>query len=173
MPAGIASTSSGLTNVPELIAPRPVTVLDLKQPVHIRQEQHVTYPLAVRGGGKLKFDFSPKSDKKSGRANLTVSFFPSPTPAPSKHAALGMPEGSAAWLDREFRKGEPTQLLLANPVIPEDGLGATWSAAGRIIFDWKPLHELMRDDSIVYFDVYNDGKGHLVVTKVRTDLGGK
>lgn len=165
-PAGMASTSSGLTDTPRLVEPKPLPILGLAQGVHVIKKRPKTYPLAVRGGGKLTFHFLPKSKNGSNHAELTVTFARSP------RAATAMPAGSAAWQDRVINKDEPNRLLITDPILADEGLGATWSAAGSIRFDWKLLAKLMHEKSVVYFDAYNDGKGHLVATKVRTDLGG-
>ena len=107
--------------------------------------QPVSYPLRVRGGGKLRI--SSQATKTASLVKLIVEF-----EAGSGAASGALRPGQGSWLDRGMRPGEPTRLEY---YIHE--------STAQKIFDY-----LRSPGNSYTFECYNTNKGYLQVTKAYT-----
>jgi hypothetical protein len=95
-----------------------------------------SYPLKVRGGGKLTI-------ANDGRGCVRIQFEAAPGPYGD-----GLEPGQASWADRALNKDEPT-------IICDTAKSAS-----------EYVGKLVRRSEYVILQVYNDGKGCLKVTRV-------
>ena len=101
-----------------------------------------SYPLRVRGGGKLRC--VAEATKTPSLVKLIVQFEFGTAPA-----RAGLRPGQGSWLDRGMRQGEPTRLEY---YIQEND-------AQRII-------DYLKSPANYYsFECYNTNKGYMQVTK--------
>ena len=107
-----------------------------------------TYELRCRGGG-LAFKDAPAGPDQRGRiVNVTIDFMAGTQPSGSKKPT-NLQSGQCSWVDRGFRKGEPTQIRLQKP--------------GR---DFAGMQELLStSDRYWTFQVYNTNNGYLQSTR--------
>jgi hypothetical protein len=107
-----------------------------------------TYELRCRGGG-LAFKDEPAGPGALGRSvKVTINFMAGAQPSGSRKPT-NLNSGQCSWVDRGFRKGEPTQIRLQKP--------------GR---DFANMQEtLARSDRYWTFQVYNAGNGYLQSTR--------
>jgi len=103
-----------------------------------------TYELRCRGGG-LAFKDEPAGPDQRGRiVKVTIDFLAGTQPSGGKKPT-NLQSGQCSWVDRGFRKGEPTQIRLQKP--------------GR---DFAKMQELLAtSDRYWTFQVYNTNNGYL------------
>jgi hypothetical protein len=95
-----------------------------------------SFPLKVRGGGKLTI-------ANDGSGGVRIQFQAAPGPYGD-----GLAPGQGSWSDRALGEGEPT-------VICDTAKSAS-----------QYVGKLVLESEYVIFQVYNDGKGCMKVTKV-------
>jgi hypothetical protein len=149
---GTSRTTSGLTVQPP----------ELKRP---EKTQIKSYPLVVRGGGNLYFQYVPYSNF-SHTPQLWITFERGGVSAGKDLAnRYSLQSGQGAWLDRPVSASEPNRLLL------QENIGQftiSWQN-GRVmgVSSALPyLSVLQNPDQFAAFRVYNDGRGNFIVTQV-------
>ncbi|MBW3571204.1 MAG: hypothetical protein KY467_08860 [Gemmatimonadetes bacterium] len=121
------------------IAPRP----DRPPPPRLERVTPRTYPLLCRGTRSLNVWVRPE------RVALLM-FERSAGPA-----SAGLAPGQCAWMDRAVRADEPARLAHHVPA----------GADGEAPYQWPEV--LYDPDRYWVFEVYNNGRGDLVVTASR------
>ena len=101
-----------------------------------------SYPLRVRGGGRLRVWGEPT--KSQGLVKLIVEFN-----FGNRAASAGLRPGEGSWMDRGQRPGEPNRL--------------EYFTAER---DAQSIVDYLRSNGNYYtFECFNTGRGYLQVTK--------
>lgn len=76
--------------------------------------------------------------------------------------------GQCSWLDRSIYSDEPSRITILYPIIGPDDFSISWQN-GRVTGISSVLtyiNALQSPDQFQSFDVYNDGQGNFVVTRV-------
>lgn len=148
--SGIGRTTAGLTVPPP----------ELKRP---EKAQIKSYPLVVRGGEKIYFQYVPYSNFSSG-PQLWITFERGSVSAGKDLAnRYSLQPGQGAWLDRPVSASEPNRLLLQEKI---GQFTISWQN-GRVmgVSSALPyLSVLQNPDQFAVFRAYNDGKGNFIAT---------
>lgn len=114
-----------------------------------------SYPLVCRGGGGSVAGIAPERQLVFKFARGT------------KPAGEGLAPGECSWLDRGMREGEPDSLYQQVAEGSE-----SLKTGGTLAPEHRWFEELRSEDNYWTFDVYNDGRGRLVVTGARAGRPG-
>jgi hypothetical protein len=133
------------------------------------------YPLVCKGGEDLSFSYEASSDL-STKPHVQIQFKKAPWGVGHNGERLwNLKPGECAWVNRSIRDSEPDALLFKYPVLPPSAFSIQWTPAGAMTLKHAPgyLHALKSSQRYPQsFLAYNDGAGHLVVTKWGVALGG-
>lgn len=133
-----------------------------------------SYELRCRGGG-LKFNSTPGSTSSSGEQmmNVTIDFA-----AGTQGAGTGKPNlnpGQCSWIDRGFRRGEPTQIRLEMVSFAQQQQARHGSPVDRSPTaaerypDAQNVPQYMSDSNHYWtFWVFNTNNGYLQATGQRS-----
>jgi hypothetical protein len=130
-------------------------------------KQPTSYPMVCRGAEGLPFTFQTWP-AVSSRPIVMIDFAiagSSLTNNLQNLEALGA--GECKWIERPGAEFDTGALVFPDPILPPDSFAIRWSG-GAVQWvsgaDW--LKRLSEDkEAIEAFHAYNDGKGHLIVTK--------
>jgi len=127
-----------------------------------------SYPLVCRGGGNLYFNYTPFSNF-SRAPQIWINFEPGSQGVGNNwERANTLAPGQCSWLDRPLRGGEPTRILITEPILQRDHFSIAWSK-GKVMGISSALtyvNALGSDTGLQSFDVYNDSRGNMVVTRI-------
>jgi len=132
-----------------------------------------SYELRCRGGG-LKFNSTPGRTSSSGEQmmNVTIDFAAGTQGAGARTPILN--PGQCSWVDRGFRKGEPTQIRLEmvsfaqqQQALHGSPVDRTPTAAERYPDAQNVPQYLSSSDHYWSFWVYNTNNGYLQSTSQR------
>ena len=130
-----------------------------------------TYEMRCRGGAGLSVKSSPGDYTPKGRtAHLTLKFSGGPTRQKIGPDGTRLNVGQCSWVDRDLRRGEPTEIRLDmlefNPdrqIYPSSVLDDTLAEIAPDAY-LLPRY-LWSTDHFWSFWVYNTGKGYLQATR--------
>jgi hypothetical protein len=123
-----------------------------------------TYPILCRGGGNLYFNYQPYSNV-SPNPQMWITFQRGSQKAGSawENRNALMP-GQCSWLDRPVSNNEPDRILVLN--IKNFSISWTQERVMGINSELYYINTLRDPNRYQSFDVYNDSKGNLIVTRI-------
>lgn len=136
--------------------------------IKVPSEAPPSYPLVCRGGGELMFEFLSNTDLSSN-PQVRISFERSSSGVGLQRENLQMLQpGQCAWQDRPVGNGEPSRAVITEPLFNSSDFAVTWNPEGMLGVDPKLsyISALQSPYGVQTFDVYNDGHGNFVVTKI-------
>jgi hypothetical protein len=141
-----------------------VVLLPANDPVEAQQ----SYLLVCRGGGDMHFTYTPFSNF-SRDPQLWIRFDPGSEGVGSGWNNINsLRPGQCSWLDRGLRSGEPTRIIILNPLLDTDEFSIQWmrGQVTGISSSLYYINGLQNEDEYQSFRVYNDGEDNLVVTEI-------
>jgi hypothetical protein len=123
-----------------------------------------SYPLVCRGGGNLYFDYTPFSNF-SPNPQIWISFQRGAQNAGSNWENINalMP-GQCSWLDRTVSNNEPNRIIVKD--IRNFSISWTQGNVMGISSELGYINTLQDPNRYQSFDVYNDGAGNFIVTRI-------
>ena len=123
-----------------------------------------TYPIVCRGGGNLYFNYTPFSNF-SPNPQIWITFERGAQKAGANWENIGaLTPGQCSWLDRTVSSNEPDRIIVKD--ISNFAISWNQGRVTGISSDLAYVNALQAADRYQSFDVYNDGKGNFMVTRI-------
>jgi hypothetical protein len=121
-----------------------------------------SYTLVCRGGGEMAFTYTSSSDI-SQQPQIWITFAPGHQGVGAQWQNLGaLQPGECSWLDRAVAPAEPRKIALLNIQF----FFIRWQRDAITELDRDSFTALQDPGRYQAYDVYNNGKGYLVVTGI-------
>lgn len=123
-----------------------------------------SYPIVCRGGGSMHFNYTPFSNL-SNQPQIWISYQKG-----AQGVGMGweniysLQPGQCSWQDRAVSANEPSRIVL----LKVNNFAIQWQNGKVTGISTSAPHVSVLQDSNRYqsFDVYNDGRGNFIVTRI-------
>ncbi len=120
-----------------------------------------TYPIICRGGGNLYFSYKPFSNF-SPNSQVWITFQRGAQKAGSNWENIdALMPGQCSWPDRPVNNDEPDRIILINM----NNFSISWNQ-DRVMGVNSELSALQDANRCQSLDVYNDGQGNFIATRI-------
>ena len=123
------------------------------------------YEIVCRGGGKLRFDYTPFSNF-SPEPQIWITFERGPQRVGSNWEFLDtLSPGQCSWLDRAVSEKEPDRIIFILQRSSDFSISWAQGAVTGISSSLPHINKLQTPTNYQSFFVYNDRRGNFIVTQ--------